>query len=308
MLTFSSPRLPAPLPPSVSEALSSVFYDRFIASSPGQGGASAGDRPAGLPLSEAGPVCPLLTEALALGAVRAGARGTRCAVAPEPTEAVGMGRLSPPERCHRGGRLTLGSPGPDPGFRRVLRAEGHGWACALRAWAPGAGGNGTAPSAPERPRRRVLAVSCPRLRGQPGAHVPLRASIRVARGFGPVPPTSHSAPRRTGRGVLSARGGFAGPPEAAAQFPPPSLPVTVRKGQREAPSAKGSCAPRLLCHVAPLTCTASGSRRGPLARQVSASNVGRRCSRRACRGRDRWIERPPHVVEKVKSDVTPAGA
>lgn len=207
-----------------------------------------------------------------------------------------------------GGRLTLGSPAPDPGFRRVLRAEGHGWACALRAWAPGAGGDGTAPSAPERPRRRVLGVSCPRLRGQPGAHVPLRASIRVARGFGPVPPTSHSAPRRTGRGVLSARGGFAGPPEAAAQFPPPSLPVTVRKGQREAPSAKGSCAPRLLCHVAPLTCTASGSRRGPLARQVSASNVGRRCSRRACRGRDRWIERPPHVVEKVKSDVTPAGA
>lgn len=132
--------------------------------------------------------------------------------------------------------------------------------------------------------------------------------VVLARGFGPVPPTSHSAPRRTGWGVLSTRGGFAGPPEAAAQFPPPSLPVTVRKGQREAPSAKGSCAPRLLCHVAPLTCTASGSRRGPLARQVSASNVGRRCSRRACRGRDRWIERPPHVVEKVKSEVTPAGA
>lgn len=243
----------------------------------GGGGASAGDRPAGLPLSEAGPVCPLLTEALALGAVRAGARGT--------SEAVGTGRLSPPSGATAdGGRLTLGSPGPDPGFRRVLRAEGHGWACALRAWAPGSGGDGTAPSAPERPRRRVLGVSCPRLRGQPGAHVPLRASIRVARGFGPVPPTSHSAPRRTGRGVLSARGGSAGPPEAAAQFPPPSLPVTVRKGQREAPSAKGSCAPRLLCHVAPLTCTASGSRRGPLARQVSASNVGRRCSRRACRG------------------------
>lgn len=286
MLTFSSPRLPAPLPPSVSEALSSVFYDRSVASSPGQGGASAGDRPAGLPLSEAGPVCPLLTEALALGAVRAGARGTRCAVAPERSEAVGTGRLSPPSSATvDGGRLTLGSPGPDPGFRRVLRAEGHGWACALRAWASGAGGDGTAPSAPERPRRRVLAVSCPRLRGQPEAHVPLRASIRVARGVGPVPPTSHSAPRRTGRGVLSARGGFAGPPEAAA-------PVTVRKGQREAPSAKGSCAPRLLCHVAPLTCTASGSRRGPLARQVSASNVGRRCSRRACRGA-RPLDRTP---------------
>lgn len=161
LLTFSSPRLPAPLPPSVSEALSSVFYDRFVASSPGQGGASAGDRPAGLPLSEAGPVCPLLTEALALGAVRAGARGTRCAVAPEPTEAVGTGRLSPPERCHRGRReADARKPGPrsrvQAGFKgrgaRVgVRAEGLG--PGARSWlcpALGSGGSRgpTFPSGP----------------------------------------------------------------------------------------------------------------------------------------------------------------
>lgn len=254
---------------------------------PGRGGASAGDRPAGLPLSEAGPVCPLLTEALALGAVRAGAPGDEVRGCSGADGGSGDGPAVPPERCHRG-RREADARKPGPRSRVQAGFKGRGARVGVRA-------EGLGPGA-----RSWL---CPALGsgGSRGPTFPSGPLVRVARGFGPVPLTSHSAPRRTGRGVLSARGGFAGPPEAAA-------PVTVRKGQREAPSAKGSCAPRLLCHVAPLTCTASGSRRGPLARQVSASNVGRRCSRRACRGCDRWIERPPHVVEKVKSDVTPAGA